>query len=521
MNKIISTKILHSARIVSLMTLLSRIAGYFRDRCMSVYLGTGLEADAFTIAFLIPNVLRRLFGEGSMTAAFLPTFSDFLQKEKNEETWHFARIFFWNLMLIITFTALLGIVFSPFIVNLIAPGYKNIEGKIDLTISLNRLIFPFIILISLSALEMAILNALNIFGLPASTPIFFNLSVISSALLLQRFFSHPSYAFAFGVLAGGFVQFAIQIPKLARSGMKFLPKFNFSHPAFRKVALLMVPGFFAIGIAQINIYIGQYYASHLAEGSVASIYYADRVMELALGVYGIAIFTVVLPMLSRYASLNNIDDFKETLLTSFRLIIIITIPAATGLIFLRYPIIEVLFQQGKFSSSSTELTCIALFYFSFGLPGFALVKIIVSAFYSFKDTLTPVLVGCISIATNLLFINLFIASLLHGSIALASSMSAYINFLLLLFIFIKRKGHLSFSPFLRSFIKIIFASFIMGLLSYFLTIHFWLPTMSLAKKVLFLFSFILLDIGCYGGLLYIIAREELTEFMQFFTRKKQ
>ena len=501
------------------MTLLSRIFGYFRDRCMSVYLGTGTEADALTIAFLIPNMLRRLFGEGSMTAAFLPTFSDYLYNKDKKDSWEFARIFFWNLTVILIVVVALGMLLSPFIIHFIAPGFAQVEGKTELTIHLNKLIFPFILLVSVTALQMAILNTFRIFGLPAATQIFFNIAIIASALMLSRYFKHASYAFAIGILVGGIIQVIMQIPRLSKLGMPFTPKCDFHHAGARKVGLLMIPGFFAIGIAQINLFIGQYYASGLTQGSVASIYYADRLMELALGIFAISISTVILPMLSKYALNDNMSDFKDTLSSAIKLNNIIMLPAATGLIFLKDPIIDVLFKQGKFTATSAQLTSIALLYFAIGLPGFALVKIIVSAFYSLKDTLTPVIIGCISIATNLLFINIFINKIQHASIPFASSLSSYINFSVLFIILIKRKGKIDLAPLLISFLKILIASCIMGILSYYLAASFWSTNLTFIIKAFYLSTFIILDIACYAGLLYIIARQDLLEFIQIFKFK--
>jgi len=513
-----SSSILKSARLVSLMTLFSRIFGYLRDRCMSVYLGTGLEADSFTIAFLIPNALRRLFAEGSMSAAFLPTFTEYLHKKDRKESWYFAEIFYWNLAFVLSIFVIIAIFFSPEIINFIAPGFKSIQGKIELTINLNKIMFPYILLISVAALEMAILNSFHIFGLPASTPIFLNIAIIIIAIFFSRFFQHPSYAFAIGVVCGGILQLIIQIPRLIKCGMNFFPKINFHHEGVKKVALLMLPGFFAISVAQINIFIGQFYASKLAEGSVASIYYADRVMELALGIYAIAISTVILPMLSKYISLNKLEEFKETLRSAIKLINIIMIPAAIGLISLRYPIVEVLFKQGKFAHNSVEMTAKALLFFSIGLPGFALTKIIVSTFYSLKDTLTPVIIGSISIFTNLLFINLFITKLQHGSIPLASSLSSYINFLLLFIILKIRRGRLGTTDILASLFKILLASLMMFLFSNFIALKMYAPSAFFFIRASQLFLIILSDLAIYIVIMRIISKEELLSLTALFKR---
>ncbi len=300
--------------------------------------------------------------------------------------------------------------------------------------------------------------------------------------------------------------------------MNFLPKINFYHEGVRKVALLMLPGFFAISVAQINIFIGQFYASKLAEGSVASIYYADRIMELALGIYAIAISTVILPVLSKYISLNKIEEFKETLKSAIKLINIIMIPATFGLISLRYPIVDVLFKQGKFTYNSVEMTAKALLFFSVGLPGFALTKIIVSTFYSLKDTLTPVIIGSVSIFTNLLFINFFIAKLQHGSIPLASSLSAYINFFLLFIILKIRKGKLGTTDILVSLFKILLASLTMLLFSNFIVLKIYDPSEFFFKKASQLFLIIFSDIAIYILVMRIISKRELFSLTALFKK---
>jgi len=431
-------RLLRSTFAVSAPTLLSRILGYIRDMLQALYLGTSRSADAFTIAYVIPNLLRRLTGEGAMTAAFIPIFTQIKEKEKREELWRFANAFFFNLTLIMAFLMVLGILLAPFLVKIIAVGFKEFQGKWELTVVLTRIMFPYIFLISLAALAMAILNSFRKFFVPAFTPVLFNLAIIVLALLFAHRAEEPAYVFASGVVLGGILQLGFQIPFLWKHGMRFKPSLDFRHPSVRKVGRLMVPGIFGVGISQINFAISRMIASVLEEGSVSSLYYASRVQELTLGLFSIALAIALLPAFSELASHEDKDGMKRTLVFSLKLISLVTFPAAAGLLILNRPIIQVLYQRGVFDEMSTAMSASCLLFFSFGLPFISGAKILAPAFYSLKDTKTPVIVAFFVMISYIGLSFLLMKPLRVGGIALALSLSSVLNFILL-FMLLQRK----------------------------------------------------------------------------------
>jgi putative peptidoglycan lipid II flippase len=479
--------ILKSASVISVITVVSRILGYIRDQRLTLLLGTTGIADSFVLAYRIPNVLRRLVGEGSMTAAFIPVFTDYMRNRSREETWNFANRLFWTFCLILCALTVLGVIFSPLFVRLFSLFGKN-QVQME-AIYLNRLMFPYILFIGMAALAMAILNCFHIFGLPAATPILLNISfIVFSVAIVWRHFSTPAAALAIGVLVGGIFQFFLQVPQLVRRGMSFRFAVSFSHPGVRRVARLMVPGFVGIGIAQINLLVDTIFANAkiMPEGSLVSLYVADRVTELVLGGYAIAVATAILPMMSHQASAGDYEGMKKTFLFSLRIVSFITIPAAVGLVILREPIVQVLFQHGRFVAESTRLTARALLYYSIGLPAFAAVKLIVPAFYSTQDTRTPVRVAMVTmvanILLNLLFLFYFFAKFKNGGPALASALAAYLNVFVLFTIFRLRFGRLGTREVAGSLAKIALCAGAMGIVcraalqySQFGTIEHFLP----------------------------------------------
>ncbi len=462
-------QILKSASIISLVTILSRILGYFRDQRVTFLLGTTVAADSFVLAYRIPSLLRRLVGEGSMTASFIPIFTGYLAEKDHKEVWEFAHRLFWTLALVLAVLTVVGMTFSPAVIRMFTifgQGPRHWEEAVYL----NRIMFPYIFFIALAALAMAILNCFHIFGLPAATPILLNLSIIGcSVAAVWRHFSSPAVALAVGVVIGGSLQFLVQMPQLVRQGMRFDFGLSFSHPGVRSVARLMVPGFFGIGIAQINFFVDTIFATNrkMPDGSLTSLYVADRVMELVLGGYAIAVATAILPMMSREAAARDFTALKKTFGFSLRIVSYITVPAALGLIILREPIVRVLFEHGRFGPESTLLTTRALLYYSMGLPAFAAVKLIVPAFYSNKDTRTPVVVAAYALGLNVLlntiFLELFFPTFVNGGPAFATALAGYFNFLALFTIFRMRYGRLGTWQILGSMWKILVCSGLMGL----------------------------------------------------------
>ena len=461
-------QILKSASIITLVTIVSRILGYLRDQRIVLLLGTTLAADSFVLAYRIPNLFRRLVGEGSMTASVIPVFTTYMREKTKEEVWNFANRLFWTLALVLAIITVLGMVFSPTVVHTFtASSDKSVHW--DEAVTLNRVIFPYLFFIGLAALAMGILNCFNIFGLPAATPIFLNLSIILFSVgVVWRYFKDPALSLAVGVLVGGALQFLVQIPKLVQKGMTFKFGISFSDPGIRNVARLMLPRFFGIGIAQINFFVDTYFANaaKMPRGSLTALYVADRVMELVLGGYAIAVATAILPMMSHQAAAKDYDSLKKTLTFSVRIVAFITVPAALGLMILREPIIRVLFQHGQFVAESTRLTARALLYYAVGLPALASVKLVVPAFYSTRDTKTPVVVASISLVINIIlnivFLEFFFKRVQNGGPALATAIACFFDFFALFIIFRLRHGSMGTMKVLASFVKISLCAGIMA-----------------------------------------------------------
>lgn len=461
-------QILKSASVITLITLLSRILGYVRDQRITLLLGTTPLADAFVLAYRIPSLLRRLVGEGSMTASFIPVFADYLTHHPDEEVWEFANRLFWTLAAVLAAISVLGMLFSTEVIRVFSLFGSNRPVLLQAAY-LNRIMFPYIFFIGLAALAMAILNCFHIFGPPAATPILLNLAIIASSIgAVWRHFANPAVSLAVGVLIGGIFQFVVLIPVLVRKGMHFDFGFSLRHPGVRSVAKLTVPGFFGIGVAQINFFIGTIFATagRMPSGSPTALYVAERVMELVLGGYAIAVATAILPLMAHQAAGGDYDSLKTTLAFSLRIVSFITIPAAVGLLVLREPIIRVLFEHGQFVAESTGLTTRALFYYAFGLPAFAAIKLIVPAFYSTHDTGTPVRIAAcaigLNIALNILCLVAFYQVFRNGGPAFATVMAAYFNFFALFAIFRIRFGRMGTLDILLSLVRISACAGIMG-----------------------------------------------------------
>ena len=460
-------QILKSASIISIITVASRILGYVRDQRLTLLLGTTGLADSFVLAYRIPNILRRLVGEGSMTASFIPVFTDYMRNRSREETWEFANRLFWTFCVILSGLTVLGVIFSPLFVRFFSMFGKN-QVQFE-AIYLNRLMFPYILFIGMAAMAMAILNCFHIFGPPAATPILLNISfIVFSVAAVWKHFSSPAAALAVGVLVGGIFQFFWQVPQLVKRGMNFKFAVSFTDPGVRRVARLMVPGFIGMGIAQINLLVDTIFANAkiMPEGSLVSLYVADRVTELVLGGYAIAVATAIMPMMSHQAAAGDHEGMKKTFLFALRIVSFITIPATVGLVILREPIVQVLFQHGRFVAESTRLTARALLYYSLGLPAFAAVKLIVPAFYSTQDTRTPVRVAVLAMLANVLlnviFLFYFFAKLKNGGPALASALAGYFNVFALFVIFRLRFGRLGTREVAASLGKIVASASVMG-----------------------------------------------------------
>jgi putative peptidoglycan lipid II flippase len=457
-----TSRMTKAAGIVGAATLLSRILGFVRDVIVAWFFGAGLAADAFFVAFRIPNVLRRLFAEGSLTISFIPVFTEYLSRNGREEAFRLARCAFWLLSLVLAAVAVGGILLSPLIVKVIAPGFLSSPEKFDLTVLLTRIMFPYIFFIGLVALCMGILNALGHFAAPALAPVLLNIAMISAVLLVSPRLEEPAVGLAIGVLIGGVLQLGLQIPFVIRRGFRLAVRGPLGHPAIKRIAVLMVPAVFGAAVYQINIFVGTLLASLLPEGSVSYLYYADRLVQFPLGVFGIALATAVLPSLSRQAALNDMEGLRSSFAYALRLVFFITIPAMTGLIVLREPIVRLLFQRGAFDVATTRFTAEALFYYAIGLWAFSGVRIVVSTFYALQDTKTPVKVAVISLLVNIVLSILLMGPMRHGGLALATSLAAVVNLILLTHALKKRLGRIGAHDILGSVFKSIVSAAVMG-----------------------------------------------------------
>jgi len=515
--------ILKSASIISPVTVASRVLGYVRDQRITLLLGTSFAADAYVLAYRIPNLFRRLVAEGSMTASFIPVFTSYMREKSKEEVWDFANRLFWTLSLVVAVITILGMVFSPAVVQLFSGENVARAEAVDL----NRIIFPYLFFIALAALAMGILNCFHVFGLPAATPVLLNVSTIAFSVgIVWHYVGDPAKSLAIGVLVGGVLQFLIQVPSLVRRGMKFTFGISFSHPAIRDVARLMLPRLFGIGIGQINLLIDTRFATaaRMPPGSLAALYVADRVMELVLGGYAIAVATAILPMMSHQAAAKDYDSLKKTLSFSVRIVAFITIPAALGLMILREPIIRVLFQHGQFVAESTRLTARALLYYAVGLPALASVKLIVPAFYSTRDTKTPVIIASISlvlnIVLNVVFLEFFFKRVQNGGPALATALATFFDFLALFIIFRLRYGPLGTMDIFRSFTKISLCAGIMGVACWFGNYYtgFALHSRFLVQFLVFA-ALILGATALYLALAWLFRCHEIEEVYGIATRR--
>ncbi|MCJ7681893.1 MAG: murein biosynthesis integral membrane protein MurJ [Candidatus Aminicenantes bacterium] len=512
-------RLMRSTLAVSIPTVLSRVLGYVRDLLQAYFLGTSGSADAFNIAYTIPNLLRRLMGEGAMTAAFIPVFTQLKKEETKEALWKFANHFFFNLTLIMAVLTVLGVITTPFLVRLMASLGQDM-AKIHLTVLLTRIMFPYMFLISMAALSMAILNSFRKFFLPAFTPVLLNLSIITVTLLFARKAEEPAVIFAVGVVIGGFLQLAVQIPALWKQGMRFGFGINFKHPAVRKVARLMVPGIFGVGIVQINFAISKAMAWSLGEGSVASLNYSIRVQELTLGIFSIAFSIALLPTFSELAAHRDLASMKKTLMFAFRLVGFITLPAMVGLMVLSRPIIQVLFEHGVFDAQSTAMTAPCLLFFALGLPFISCVKILAPAFYSLKDTRTPVFVAFFVMITYISLGFLLMGPMRTSGLALALAVSSVLNCFLLFYLLEKKIGRVDKRTILFSILRSLAAALLMGGGIAGAQILFPFRDLHLMGRLGLLAAVIALGLGIYVGISLLINRDEIKGVRRLFSREK-
>jgi putative peptidoglycan lipid II flippase len=428
-------KLLKSTATVGSATILSRILGFVRDMVFARLFGASGATDAFFLAFRIPNLMRRLFAEGSFSLAFVPVLSEYRaggdRAALRELVDHVTGTLF-GVLLVIT---ALGILLAPAVLAVFAPGWY-LEGRPEFTLSADmlRITFPYILLISLTALAGGILNTFERFLVPALTPVFLNLSLIAAALLLSSRLQVPVMALAWGVLLAGFVQLAVQVPALRRLGLLPRPRWGWRHRGVRRILKLMIPTLVGSSAAQVNLLFDSMIATFLVTGSVSWLYYSDRLLEFPLGVFGIALATVILPNLSRKHAANSTEAFSATMDWALRLALLITIPAAAGLAVLSKPILVTLFQYQAFQAEDVVMASLSLKAYALGLPAFIAVKVLAPGFYARQDPHTPVRIGLLSMGANMVMNVALVGGMVwagfsgpHAGLALASSAAAFLN----------------------------------------------------------------------------------------------
>jgi putative peptidoglycan lipid II flippase len=517
-----------SAGVASAAIFLSRITGLVRESVMSYLFGAGGSPvmDVFIMGFRIPNLTRDLFAEGALSSAFVPTFTKYLTTKGKDEARHLYNLVATAIMLIVGAICLLGILFAPQLVETMASSYHKIPGKFELTVTLTRVMFPFLLLVALAAQAMGVLNACNLFGVPALSSVCFNVgSVVFGVILGKTVFGvEPILGMAWGVVIGGALQLGFQLPSLIREGFRFAPAWDFSHPGLRTILRLMGPAILGNASVQINVFVNSNFATgltdaagHAMNGPVTWLNNAFRFMQLPLGLFGVAIASATLPSISRSAAANDLDEFRHTIRHALSLVMLLTIPSAAGLAVLGRSMIGVVYQHGRFQASDTAETALALSCYAVGLTGYSAVKILAPAFYALNDARTPMNVSLASVAVN--FVTAY--SMIHflhmgpAGLALSTSIVALVNFGVLLMLLRLKIGGVEGRLLALNFGKIALAAALMAGVCWVLSasVHAWLG-MGFRAKVADLLASIPAGGAVFYGVCYWLKVPELEDAEQ-------
>ncbi len=451
-----------AAGVVSLATMLSRALGLIREQIFAAFFGAGFAVDAFQVAFRIPNLLRDLFAEGAMSAAFVPTLTRVQEKEGPEAAMRLANLVINFLLVTVSAVCLLGVLFADRLVPWMAPGFGQVPGKLELTTQMTRIMTPFLLLVALAAAVMGVLNTRRVFFIPAIAPTMLNLALIASGFLIApfcpRFGMEPIVGMAIGVLLGGLGQLLIQVPALYAHGFRWRPAISFRDPGVLRIVTLMAPAAVGLAATQVNIFVNTFLASMLPQGSVSWLNYAYRLMQLPIGLFGVAIATVTLAEVSRHAARREMPELKRTISFSLRFGLFLTLPATMVLIALAHPIISLLYQHGRFNAGDSWETARALWGYALGLSAFSAVRVLVPVYYSLGMTRIPVTISFVTIAVNIVLNLVLMHPLRHAGLALATSIASVLNFVLLFEWLRRRIGPMGGGVLFRSASSIFLAS---------------------------------------------------------------
>jgi len=508
--------------IVMLATLLSRVLGLAREVVIAAYFGASGQYDAFSIAYTIPHFLRQLLAEGALSTAFIPVFTYYLTKKSKEEAWKLANIVFSLLVIVLLIVLAVGILFAPLLVRgLTVANFKNDIEKLNLTISLTRIMFPFLGFISLAALTMGMLNSHQHFLWPAIAPIMLSITEIIFIVVLSPSLGNPIYAAALGVLVGGMGQWLIQVPSVVKRGFrfKFIPSLD--HPGIKEILRLMGPVALGLAVTQLNILVDRKLASGLIEGSISAMQYATRLIQLPYGVFGIAISTVSLPLFAKQVAEDDISGLKDSLSEAIRLIFFILLPSAVGLMVLRYPLIRLIFQRHLFTPQDTAITAIALFYYSFGLFGYGTVHLLNRLFYALGDTKSPMIIGAFSVGLNIVLNLILIGPMKVGGLALATSVAGIVNMLILFWLAQHRLKGIGLRRIMFAILKMVLSSLALGLTAFLISTG--LEALTDTSKLLFsmiqVATSLLGSVAVYVTVSIILKGEEIYQIIRLVKNK--
>lgn len=467
------TNVVKSAGIVSVAVFSSRITGLVREQVLAALFGAGQVLDAYRIGFLIPNLTRDLFAEGALSSAFVPIFTEYLSKRSKEDAARLANLVASAIIMVVGTVCALGVIFSPQLVSIIAPGFGEQPGKFELAVELTRIMFPFLLLVALAAQAMGILNACNRFAVPATASTMFNIGSLVAGLLLGKVLGpyigmSDIHGMAWGAVIGGALQFGWQIPALRSAGFRFRPIIDWSDPGLRRIAWLMGPAILGNAAVQINVTVNNNLASRLGDGPVSWLGFAFRFMQLPIGIFGVAIASATLPAISRSAARHDIAEFRETLSRSLGMVFLLCVPSAVGLAVLGNSIVSAVYEHGKFTAFHTEQTARALAWYAVGLIGYSAIKVINPAFYALQDSRTPMLISFASIVVNfgVALTTVTVLGWGHAGLAMSTSTVATVSAVALFVILRNRIGGIYGRNLWSSFVKISIASAAMGAVVY-------------------------------------------------------
>ncbi len=515
-----------AAGIVGIAVACSRVLGLVREMVLSRLFGADALMDAFVTAFRAPNLLRDLFAEGALSTAFITVFSQKIATEGEDSAWKLASKMATLTIVFMSFVTLLGVLFAPQLIDILAAGFD--PGKAELTILLTRVMFPFILLVSLAALAMGMLNARNVFGMPAMASSFFNLGSIIGGVGLAYWFD-PAFGprsligLSIGVLIGGLLQLVVQFPSLRKVGFRFRADFRWRDRGIVQIITLMIPAVIAASAVQVNVMVNNSFASRLGDGAIAALSYAFRLMQLPLGMFGVAVATITLPVVARLATDSDLNPFSETLAKGMRLAFLLTVPSTIGLCMLAQPIISLIFQGGQFDHAAVVRTASALQYYALGLVAYSGIKVIVPAFYAVNRRNLPMIISFVSIATNYGLNQLFTFHLGFGvkGLALSTSLVAVGNFLALYFLMRRHTGHLHTGALIGTLLKLLIASLPLAAICYGANHWFFadLSAMRYMQKLILVCSTIGLGVASFFGVVLLLKIEEVEEVMRLVKRK--